>query len=280
MQSAPSLPVVSSKTARTRFASWQQIVPGHRLPVVTKTLVLVALGVYVTGGSFESRQVWLAMGLAAGLWAALYTFNEATDKVAEEGLSLAPTMWSLLLGLPMALCLISFWVSPTLCLWLSLMFLGQWGYCALPFRLKRYWWAILLLSGVMNPLLRVACGALWGTRPFPLLACLVVVSLHIGATLRARLLQRERDMRHAYSVVAPWSAHVGQICTAFGFVGAYILCVQRVLPPIFAVFTTLGAAYSIYAWSDRATSMTQLRRGWLVFALIAVAAVVALLFSR
>jgi hypothetical protein len=280
MQSATSVSVVRSEQTRARFASWQQIVPGHRLPVVTKTLVLIALGVYVAGGSFATPQVWLTMAFAAALWAVLYTLNEATDKVIEEGLIVAPIAWGVLLGLPAVLCLWSLRVSPLLGLYLSLMFLGQWAYCARPLRLKRYWWAILILSGAVNPMLRFACGALWGTRSLSLLVCLVVVSLHIGATLRARLLQRERDKQHAYSVVAPWSAWVGKVCTATGFVGAYILCWQRVLPLTFAVFITFGAGYSIYAWSDRAKSMTQLRRGWLGFALIAIGAIIALLYSR
>lgn len=280
MQSAPTLTAVRSESVSGRFISWKDVIPPHRLPVVSKTLVMVALGVYMTGGRFSDPLVWSAMALAAALWAALYTLNEATDIVAEQGGRVAPGMWAVLFGLPFLLCLLALRVSAVLSLLLFLMFLGQWAYCAPPLRLKRHWWAILVLSGGVNPLLRVACGALWGTRELPLLVYLTIICLHIGATLRARLLQRDRDVRLAYSVVPLWSARIGRLCTILGFAGTYALCAQSILPPSFVFYITLSALFSLYAWSGRAKSMAQLRRGWVAFALIAVGIVAALLVGR
>jgi hypothetical protein len=250
------------------------------LPVVSKTLLLVAVGVYLTGGSFSSAPVRAALLLSACLWAALYILNEATDVVFEEGGRVAPGVWTALYGMVFLLCLLALRVSATLALLLLLMFLGQWAYCAPPLRLKRHWWAILLLSGIVNPLLRVACGALWGTQALPPLAALSVVFLHLGATFRARLLQRDRDLRHAYSVVPLWSGRIGQLCTFLGFAAAYALCVQGVLPPICVFYITVSGLFSLYAWSGKATNMAQLRRGWLAFALIALGVVATLLIGR
>lgn len=277
MQSAPSVRVLRRIGEPGRAANWRQVVPTHRLPVASKTTVLVAVGAYISGSSLSDLRVWLSMAFASLLWTVLYILNEATDVEAEQGLFVQPLLWRSIVGLLWVLCLGAAFVSPLLSLLLSLMFLGQWAYCAPPFRLKRYWWAILVLSGVLNPLLRLWCGAIWGGRQIPLLVYIVVISLHLGATLRARSLQKSRDKMLAYST-APFRVDIiGRLCTVLGFSGSFVLCFQGVLPPIFTVFILLCLPFSVYAWSSRAQSMRQLRRFWAVFALLAFVAICALL---
>jgi hypothetical protein len=281
LQSAPSVRALPAEGQAGRAFSWQSIIPGHRLPVAAKTLILVALGVYAAGGNFASLPVWLSMGLATSLWTFLYIVNEAADIEAEEGRVVPASAWRVLTGGPLLVCAAGLFVSPLLALYLSLMFLGQWAYCMPPFRWKRRWWAILALSGVANPLLRIGCGAMWGTKPLPLIACVVLVCLHLGATLRARLLQKERDRRLGYTVVPPWGAFAGRCCTGVGLAGAFALCPMEVLPVAFAPLVLLFAVpFAVFAWSGQAKSMAQLRRFWLVFAILAALALGILLFSH
>lgn len=260
-----------------RAAAWAQLLPAHRRTVLAKTPLLVALGLYLAGGHFASPAIWLTMALAAALWATLYALNESTDLVQEHGLMIGAAMQSILFTLPAAVCLLAACLSPTLALLFALMTLGQIAYCVPPFRLKRYWWAILILSGTINPLLRLQCGALWGPHAIPFLAYAVVVALHLGAGLRSRALLRERDRALAYHVAPRGIEWVGMICTFAGFAGAFLLCAQGVLPPLLAPLLALASAFAVYAWSGRETSVARLRQGWLWFTLLAALALVVLL---
>jgi hypothetical protein len=280
LQSVPSVRVLQAEGQAGSIVSWQDIVPSHRLPVAAKTLILVALGVYLTGGNFAAGTVWLSMGLTTTLWTLLYIVNEAADMEAEEGRVVPSRVWRVVISLPLLVCATALFVSPLLSLYLSLMFLGQWAYCMPPFRWKKHWWAIVALSGVINPLLRAACGAMWGAKSLPVSACLVLVCLHLGATLRARLLQRDRDRRLGYSVVPDWSGFAGRCCTGIGLCGALVLCLRGVLPITFAPLVALATPFAVFAWSEKAKSMAQLRRFWLAFAVLATLALGVLFFSR
>jgi hypothetical protein len=257
-----------------------QLLPTHRLHVIAKTPLLVALGVYLAGGQFRTPAVWMTMALAAALWAALYALNESTDLRHEQGQAIAPRTQGILFALPLALCLSAALISPWLCLLFLLMTAGQLAYCVFPMRLKRYWWAILLLSGTLNPVLRLQCGVLWGQHSPPLSAYAAVVALHLGAGLRARVLLRERDRKLTYYVAPPGSELVGMLCTGVGFLAAFWLCIRGMLPGIFALFLGVAAGFAVYAWSGRETNVARLRQGWLWFAIASVFALVALLARR
>jgi hypothetical protein len=144
---------------------------------------------------------------------------------------------------------------------------------------KRWWWAVLLLSGVLNPILRLECGALWGPRAVPFLAYAVLVSLHLGSAIRARTLLKARDRRLAYVTAPNGIEGFGIACTVGGLLGASVLCAQGFLPRSFLIFLIPAAVFSLYAWSGRIRSMAQLRQGWLGFAILSLLAL-AVLLSR
>lgn len=259
--------------------SWLALLPAHRRPVLAKTPLLIALGVYLAGGRLETRPVLLTMALATALWAVLYALNESTDLQQESGILVGRRVQALLFLLPVLICLAAACLSPHLGLLFALMTVGQIAYSAPPWRVKRWWWAILLLSGVLNPILRLECGALWGPRAVPFLAYAVLVSLHLGSAIRARTLLKERDRRLAYVAAPNGIGWLGIACTVGGLIGAGFLCVQGFLPHALLVFLLPAALFSLYAWSGRIRSMAQLRQGWLGFAILSLLAL-AVLLSR
>jgi hypothetical protein len=260
-----------------RRAAWMQLLPPHRLTVIAKTPMLVAVGVYASGGPFRTMPVALTLLVTSGLWAVLYAVNEATDLEGENHLAVDIGIRRLLAALCVGVILAGAAVTPRLALLLTLMVAGQLIYCLPPIRLKRRWWAVLLLSGVLNPILRLECGALWGPHAIPPLAYAVFVSLHLGASIRSRCLLRDRDRKLGYRVAPERTEWVGMTCTAVGLCGGYVLSAQGVLPPIFVLFTTIAALFSFYAWSGRVTSVARLRQGWLWFSLLSLLALAVLL---
>jgi hypothetical protein len=265
---------------RGRTAKWRQLLPTHRLPVIAKTPIMILVGVYVSGGPFESREVLLTMLVAACLWTVLYALNESTDLVAEEGYLIEWRVKALLILLCFGICGVGGILSARLSLLLTLMAVGQIVYCVPPIRLKRYWWAVLLLSGAMNPILRLECGAMWGTHAIPLPAYAVFISLHLGASIRSRSLQRKRDANLGYRIAPPHTEWAGIACTGIGLIGAYGLIIIGILPPFCALFTTIAAAFAIYAWSGRGAEIGRLRRGWLLFALLGLVTLAVMLVQR
>lgn len=186
-----------------------------------------------------------------------------------------------LLALGTAVCIIAAVISPMLGALCMAMAVGQLAYCAPPVRLKRYWWAILLLSGMLNPVLRLECGALWGTHTIPPLVYAAFMSLHVGASIRSRILQRERDRQLSYRTAPLGMKWAGIACTILGLFGCYGLCVQGVLPRVFVWFTTVALPFSLYAWSPRVSNVSHLRRGWIWFAILApIAGAILYLSSR
>lgn len=263
-----------------RVASWRQILPGHRLPVVSKTALLIALGVYLSGGAFRGATVGLTILLAAMLWCDLYILNEATDLICEQKMQVSRPALAFLYTLPLLLCFAAYCVLPPLALPFSLMVASQFAYCVPPLRLKRYWWAIILLSGTLNPVLRLQCGVELGVHSLTPLVYAAFISAHIGAALRARALLRKRDRKFGYRPVPAGAETAGKLFTLFGFLGAAELCRVKAFPPAFIPMLIAAAAFSVYAWSGRRTEIGRLRRGWLWFALMSFVALGALFLHR
>lgn len=261
-------------------AAWADLLPAHRLPVIAKTPIMVALGAYMAGGQFNQRSVVVTMIVTAALWTILYAINEATDLMQEHQMPVARKMRLMLLCLCAVVCMIAGCLSLKLGGLCLLMALGQLAYCMPPVRLKRYWWAVLLLSGMLNPVLRLECGALWGTHSVSALTYLVFVSLHLGASIRSRVLLRERDRKLAYCIAPARTEWAGMLCTGTGLLGAYVLCWQGVLPRVFLLFVTVATVFSFYAWSTKVTSVSRLRQGWLWFAVLALVAFALLYLNR
>jgi hypothetical protein len=248
--------------------------------VIAKTPLMVAVGLYLSEARFAPGAAGLTLALSAALWAALYALNEATDLTLERGLTVSPRMRAFLFAPVCAVCLATAFLSLPLASLFMWMAAGQIAYCAPPLRLKRWWWAVLFLSGVMNPLLRLECGAQWGAHPIPLTAGAVVVSLHLGASMRSRALLRERDRRLGYVVAPPGSEIAGMFLTGAGLLGGAALCAQGALPRVFLLFGPVVVPFALYAWSGRVTSMARLRQGWLWFAVLACLALAILLHAR
>ena len=280
LTSATEIHALAHTPAAMPAAEWRRLLPAHRLPVIAKTPFMIALGVYISGGRFDNPTVGKTMLLGGALWAVLYALNEATDLTLEQHLHVPLLARQTLYALCAALCLCAAWLSPTLGLLFGMMAVGQLAYCVPPLRLKRHWWAVLLLSGMANPVLRLECGALWGTHAVPLLAYIAFVSLHVGASIRSRVLLRDRDRNFGYRIAPPRMEWAGMACTSVGIIAAYGVCWQGIVPPVFAVFTTAAAAFALYAWSGRAASVAQLRQGWLWFALLALIACIVLYLHR
>ena len=266
--------------AARRPASWRQILPGHRLPVVSKTALLIALGVYLSGGTFQGATVGVTMLLGALLWFDLYILNEATDLTCEEKMQVPRPVMALLFVIPFGLCIAAYCVFPSLALPFGLMVASQFAYCVPPLRLKRHWWAIILLSGTLNPVLRLQCGVELGVHGLTPLVYAAFISLHIGAALRARVLLRERDCKFGYRPVPAGAETAGKWFTLLGFLGAAELCRVGAFPPAFIPLFLAAAAFSVYAWSGRKNDLGRLRRGWLWFALLSFFALAALFAHR
>lgn len=258
----------------------QHLLPTHRVPVVVKTPLLIALGVYLAGGRFDSPAVGLTMVFASALWAILYAINEATDLQQEKGLPVQHRALVWLTLLCCSLCFGAFFVSSLLAPLLMAMTVGQLVYCVPPVRLKRYWWVALLLSGTLNPACRLLCGAIWGTHAIPPLAYATFLSLHLGAAIRSRLLLRERDRKLGYHVAPPHLEWLGWGATLIGLACAYVLCLQGVFPRLFLLFCALATAFALYAWFGNPTNIARLRKAWISFAFLALIAVALLWLQK
>ena len=265
-----------TQTLERTAATWRQILPGHRLPVVSKTALLLALGVFLSGGAFRSGTVGVAMLLASLLWCDLYILNEATDLICERRMTVPRPVLAFLVLLPICLCGAAFALSPAFALPFALMVVSQIAYCVPPLRLKRHWWAIVLLSGTLNPVLRLQCGVAFGIHGLSPLVYAAFIAAHIGASLRARALLRSRDAGFGYGPVPAGAETAGKLCTLAGFVGAAELCRTGAFPPAFVPMLIVAAGFSLYAWSARKPEIGRLRRGWLWFALMAFFALAAL----
>ncbi len=257
-----------------------QLLPAHRLLAVAKTVILVALGVYLAGGQFERAGVWLTLLLGGLLWACLYALNEFTDLVAERGYRPQRSLGLLLVAAPLLVSVAAGSLSPTLLALFLAMIAGQMVYSVSPLRLKRFWWANPLLSGIINPVLRFQCGVLWGTHPVLWPAYGAVVCLHLGAALRARVLQRERDRGLGYSAAPSAVNGVGLVLVMLGFGAMFLLYLEGALPAPVMLATVGAMVFAAYAWSGHVNDIRQVRAGWLGFAVLALISFFILLTVR
>lgn len=260
-----------------RLASARQLLPIHRLTVITKTPLLVALGLYMSGGHFAWPTVGTTLVLASLMWGALYAVNEAFDLTLEEGYIVPRATIAALVACVAAICAVAFTVSPALALLFVLMTAGQLAYFMPPLRLKRWWWPVLMLSGVVNPVLRAYCGAIWGPEPVPFMALLAIILIHLGATIRTRALQRERDRNLRYRVSPAALDRIGAGLAMLGIVDSAYLCIINVFPRLFLLSGPFVVGFAVYAWSARAKSMKKVRRGWILFVVGAIFGVLILL---
>ena len=254
--------------------------PSHRLPVIAKTPFLVMLGYYLAGGTFEGSAIYVTMLLVSSLWALLYMLNEAYDLEIETHGAVSPQTQRVLIGLCLVICIVSAWFSPPLALLQSLMLIGQLIYCQPPLRIKRFWWAAPLLSGLLNPALRIFCGAMWGSHPIAPLAIATCLLIHLGASIRSRVLLRERDRRFGYRIAPPKLEWLGILCTAGGLVSGYLLCRNQLVPTPFIIFCPIATLFAGYAWFGNTASIARLRKAWLIFALLSLLAMGLLWFHR
>src|SRR5579862_3592256 len=108
---------------------WAQLLPQHRLTVIAKTPMLVAVGVYAAGGRFTTVPVALTLLVTAGLWAVLYAVNEATDLQGEQHQVVDFRVRALLAALCAAIVAAGAAVTLRLALLMAGMVAGQLVYC-------------------------------------------------------------------------------------------------------------------------------------------------------
>ncbi len=277
-ETAPKTALISVRSPE-RVADWKDVLPGHRMPVVAKTPLIIAVGVYLSGGSFADNGVAGTMLLAAALWGVLYAFNEATDVTAEESAVVSRPIWWTLHTLTALLCAASTIYGVRLVLPFFGMVFSQYLYCAPPARIKRFWWGNVLLSGTINPILRLLCGVHWGVHGLSPLIYATFLFAHLGASLRARSLLRERDAKLGYTTAPPGSETAGKIATALGILGSSLIIGRGELPPYLCVFVAILSGYAVYTWSGSVRSVTTLRRGWVWFAILSIVSLIVL-FAR
>ncbi len=255
---------------------WREVAPLHRIPVVTKTPVMIMAGAYLSKAEFRANTVFATMALGSLLWAVLYYYNEVTDVTLERERKVKRELWTTCFALTALTVVLGFLVGWKVGACLFAMAISQWAYCSPYVRLKRFWQANILLSGTINPILRFTCGAVWGTVGMPWLLLGMYVLLNIGASLRTRTLLRRRDAGLGYSQPPVWMEAVGKATTFLGFSCAFSLILRHGLPRVFLLFLVVAAGYAVFAWSGRVTQMRQLRRGWILFAALSVFAIMAL----
>ncbi len=248
------------------------LLPSHRLPVLLKTPAIVAIGCFSSGGNLGSPQTIAILTLSTFLWAALYALNEWTDLREEQRLNLPLWQSRLLIFTSLFICALASAYSHYAGLLLLLMSLGQMIYCLNPFRVKRYWFGALLLSGIINPALRLECGGTLGSHSVPAVLVICVISLHIGAATRSRCTLRKRDSSFGYHTAPGGLELFGILFTIIGHFTGIMASVEGILPHIFIIFLAGSALFSCYAWSNKHRSISELRRGWLWFAMVAVIA--------
>jgi hypothetical protein len=251
-------------------------VPTDRLFLVMKTPLIMAGGAYLAGASFREGGLWLAMGLASVVWLLLYGLNESSDATCERGLVSAGRYQYWLLAVPLVLAASAAWISLGVAAYLLLMVAAQVAYSLPPLRGKRHWALVVLISGTINPLLRLQAGAVLGHHALPLLAYVSLVLLHVGGALRTRLLRKERDLRLGYRTVPAVVRPFGAGATILGLLGIGLMGRLGALPVLFAYYALGCLPFAVYVWSNRVPDVVVLRKAWFVLAVLALPALLLL----
>ncbi len=130
----------------------------------------------------------------------------------------------------------------------------------------------MLLSGVINPLLRVECGAIFGKPVLPWLIYVTLVLVHVNGALRTRLLRKDRDTRLGYQTMPEAFRVVGhgggrsRRCSAW-----LLMCVTGLFPKVFYPLVGMTALFLGYVWSGKVQDISSLRKAWLLCAPLALA---------
>ncbi len=256
------------------------VLPRHRIPVIFKSPALLALGVYLTGGSTTARPVLTAMVLLSLLWAVLYSLNEWSDVRSEQNIRVPEWELAALLLICTLLCKAAGEISWKLGTLFLLMTICQCCYSLYPFRFKRFWQYGFVLSGIINPLLRLWCGVIFGWHALPALVLITFILLHTGAVLRARCLLRQRDQQLGYLYIPDRAEAAGIAFTILGLAGAFAICFTGLVPAVFILMPAGASFFSWHAWSHPHPSLAQLRRSWMLFAWMALAGITALLLQK
>lgn len=248
---------------------WRDIFPKARLLALSKTILLVLLGLTVSGGRLDLRSVGYLL-LVVMLWALLYALNEVFDldveqiEQVEQKKEPSFAQWGVIaLGL-----LAILWVSlqhdgPTGVL-LRWMIVIQLVYSAPPVRFKYFWWFPVLTSGLINPVLRIGYGASLGAHHVPLLLFVLAAGIHFSGALVTREFRRDRDRNIGHQTM-PEGATI-PVIGALSILVAVAACVgltaQGVLPHSFYVWGYVGLTFGVWYWlsgrlSKRADAVIQ-----------------------
>lgn len=242
--------------------------PWYRTCAVAKTPALILFGVMASGGETRSSSTFATILLVSLLWLGLYELNEISDIACEQARSVPLWRWSSVSLWTLGLCIAAYSLSTGLGTICTLMLVGQYLYSLPLLRMKRLWWYVVVVSGITNPLLRVACGAIHGQHSISPIAWATVVALHLGAALRTRTLQSSRDRELGYSTVPSLAAcSMGVASCAIGLIGICVLTVIGVLPLWGFALAVMGGWVTALVWSPHRKDMDTLRkRGWLALA--------------
>jgi hypothetical protein len=226
----------------------------------------MAVGAYLSRAPLQADALWAAMALTSVLWICLYALNECSDLILEHRADVGRSRQAALIALPLIIAAASTFVSSKLPALLLLMVATQVAYSLPPLRWKRHWELIVLVSGVINPVLRLLSGAAFGDQPIPAVAFATLVLLHLGGTLRTRQLRRERDRSLGYRVAPGMVHYPGVAATILGLCGICVMCQTAILPRVFGLFAAAGLLFAVHAWSGRTQEVTVLRKAWVLFA--------------
>ena len=161
------------------------------------------------------------------------------------------------------------------------MTVGQLAYC-LPWpRLKRLWWPILILGGLVNPVLRTLAGAIWGPKPLPaLLWASILLILHRIDDFERGIMQRDRDRRLHYKIAPASLDKLGALCVAAGLGAGAYLCAIDVIPRVCLLTAPPSTRLRSLRLVTPCHGYGSAAQGWSIFAIGVVFVLVALLMPR
>lgn len=253
------------------LAAVTKLLPVKRVGALAKTALLVSVGAYVTGRRLD-HDVASSVVLATGLWAVLYALNEASDLVYEQKKRLPRVLFVALYLAVVAVVVFSVRENTTFGLLILTMSVSQIVYCVGP-RLKKFWFWALLLSGVVNPILRILAGALVVSDSVLQILPLVIV-VHLTGAMTTRLKNRKKDIVHNYEPIPEryWAAR-----PSLQLVSLTLVCqaiASGLLPMSFASLVAVAVIFELLMrWlkggESREGGETARVAGWIIFASVA-----------
>ena len=223
---------------------WRDLFPSIRRNALAKTAILIVLGAFLSRAEMSLSLLWTTL-LAMALWMLLYAINEAWDLRFEQGRQSFRSLWLFLVAVGVVIVSESI-VSSTVALYFAGMALSQVAYSR--FRLKKHWWFCLISSGVINPVLRIMCGAAFGATTIPVVAYVYFANLHIGGAVITRSLKRARDKSLGYHILPNWVERITQVSQIIGCLLFFAIWQYYHLPASFLVFQALGLLFMSWFW--------------------------------